>query len=137
DEKVEAVFALVGNANMELLTSLDKLEDGPAIYHARIEGSAVGMAEGWARSSGRVGVAAITSGPALTNATNALTSAARAHTPMVLITGHPADRNNHQSINQRAIAEVTGSVYFDIPNAGSALDTIQESFWTARTQKRP
>lgn len=136
DEQVGAVFALVGNANMEMLATLDTL-DGPAIYHARIEGTAVGMAEGWARSSGRVGVACITSGPALTNATNALTSAARAHTPLVLITGHPDSRENHQTFPQQSLAELTGAAYFDIPTAGAALDVIKAAFWTARTEKHP
>jgi acetolactate synthase-1/2/3 large subunit len=137
DEKIEAVFALVGNANMEMMATIATAADGPAIVNARIEGTAVGMAEGYSRSSGKLGVAVITSGPALTNATNALTSAARANTAMLLITGHPASRTNHQHLNQEALAELVGAAYFVVSSVDTALEVVHDAFYAARTQHRP
>jgi thiamine pyrophosphate-dependent acetolactate synthase large subunit-like protein len=136
DEGVRALFTLVGNANMEMLASVRSAGSVP-VYQTRIEGTAVGMAEGYARSSGRVGVAVVTSGPALANAVNALTSAARANTPLVLITGHPSSRDNHQHLHQEAVAELAGAAYLDVPDPTAVLDVVRLAFYTARTERRP
>jgi acetolactate synthase-1/2/3 large subunit len=136
DEGVQDVFTLVGNANMEMLSALQSA-GGVRIYHAPIEGTAIGMAEGYARSGNRVGVAVVTSGPALANAVNALTSAVRAGTPLVLVTGHPSSRDNHQQLHQEAVADLTGAAYFDVPDAGGVLDVLRLAFYTARTERRP
>jgi acetolactate synthase-1/2/3 large subunit len=136
DEGVQDVFTLVGNANMDMLTAL-RAVGGVRAYQVRIEGTAVGMAEGYARSSNRVGVAVVTSGPALANTVNALTSAARAATPLVLITGHPVSRDNHQHLHQEAVADLTGAAYLDMPDAAGALDVLRLAFYTARAERRP
>jgi acetolactate synthase-1/2/3 large subunit len=136
DEKIEAVFSLVGNANLEMLASLVKL-GGPPLYHGRIEGTVVGMAEGYARSSNKLALAVVTAGPALANTTDALISAVRAHTPMVLFTGHPSDRSSHQTLHQRALAEVIGAGYFEINSSNATLDTVKAAFYTARAERRP
>ncbi len=136
DEGVEKIFALVGNANMELLTAFADGGSGK-IYAANIEGTAVGMAEGFARSTNRVGVCSVTSGPGLTNTLTALTSAARASTPLVLITGHPSDPDNHQRTDQHAVATLAGAGYREIETSGSALDDVRAVFWLARTEGQP
>ena len=136
DEGVEEIFGLVGNANMELLTSFATGESG-RIYAANIEGTAVGMAEGFARSTGRVGVCSVTSGPALTNTLTALTSATRAKTPLVLITGHPSDPDNHQRTDQRSVATLAGAAYREVESAGGALDDVRAAFYLARTEAQP
>src|SRR5690606_33616619 len=73
----------------------------PAVH----EGSAVLMAQGWARVAGKVGVAAVTHGPGLTNTITALVEGVKAGTPMVLLVGDTPviDREHAQNIDQRAL----------------------------------
>ena len=136
DEGVESVFALVGNANYEIVNAFNALE-GTSVYAANIEGTAVGMADGYARATGRVGVCSTTGGPGMSNTVNALTSAARGNIPLVLVTGHSPDPDNHQRIDQRAIASLTGCGYREIEAASSTLDDVRTAFHAARTERRP
>ena len=53
----------------------------------RQEGGAVHMAEGYARSTGKVGVVLVTSGPGATNAVTGLTDALMDSIPIVCLTG--------------------------------------------------
>lgn len=136
EEGVGAVFTLLGNANMELLASLQSA-GGPKQYQGRIEGAVVTMAEGYARATGKVGLASVTSGPGLSNATNALACASRNKVPMVIITGHPADRHHQQYLHQEGLANLVGAKYIDVKSAGGALDAVKEAFFSARTESRP
>lgn len=135
-ENPGAAFTLMGNANMELLASLSEF-GGPPQYKARIEGAAVTMAEGYARTTGQVGVASVTSGPGLANATNALCCASRNGVPLVVVTGHPGERSHQQYLHQEALANLVGAGFVDVTSANKALDAVKDAFYTARTESRP
>ena len=60
-EGVRDVFALLGDANMHMATLLDSL--GKRMIHVRHEHCAVAAAMGYARKTGRTGVATVTCGP--------------------------------------------------------------------------
>jgi acetolactate synthase I/II/III large subunit len=85
-EGVEVVFGLPGGA---ILPVYDAFARGTTIRHvlARHEQGAGHMAQGYARASGRVGVALATSGPGATNLVTPIADAWMDSTPLVCITG--------------------------------------------------
>ena len=85
-EGVDTLFALMGDGNMYWATALAR-QHGARIIHARHEHSAVAMADGWARKTGRVGVATTTCGPGFTQIMTALTVAVRRGTPLIVFVG--------------------------------------------------
>src|SRR5688500_8447466 len=86
DEEVEVVFGYPGGAVLPIYDSLFKQNRLRHIL-VRQEGGAVHAAEGYARSTGKVGVVLVTSGPGATNAVTGLTDALMDSIPMVCITG--------------------------------------------------
>ena len=85
-EGVDTVFGIPGGA---ILPTYDALARGTTIRHvlARHEQGAGHMAEGYARASGRVGVAFATSGPGATNLVTPIADAWMDSTPLVCVTG--------------------------------------------------
>ena len=86
DQGVEHIFGYPGGA---VLPIYDALYEQDEVMHilARHEQGAVHAAEGYARSTGKVGVVLVTSGPGATNAVTGLTDALMDSTPLVCITG--------------------------------------------------
>ena len=84
-EGVEHVFGIPGGAN---LPTYDAIYDADLTHvQARHEQGAGHMAEGYAKASGRVGVAMATSGPGATNLVTAIADAVMDSVPTVFITG--------------------------------------------------
>jgi acetolactate synthase-1/2/3 large subunit len=85
-EGVDVVFGLPGGA---ILPTYDAFARGTTLRHvlARHEQGAGHMAEGYARASGRPGVAIATSGPGATNLVTPIADAWMDSTPLVCITG--------------------------------------------------
>ncbi|MGH3062016.1 MAG: thiamine pyrophosphate-binding protein, partial [Gaiellaceae bacterium] len=85
-EDVEVAFGIPGGA---ILPLYDAFARGTTVRHvlARHEQGAGHMAEGYARASGRVGVAIATSGPGVTNLVTPIADAWMDSTPLVCITG--------------------------------------------------
>src|SRR5688572_9813691 len=67
-EGVDSIFGYPGGAVLHIYDELWRARDRVTHYLVRHEQGAVHMAEGYARASGRVGVALVTSGPGATNA---------------------------------------------------------------------
>ena len=85
-EGVDVAFGIPGGA---ILPTYDAFARGTSVRHvlARHEQGAGHMAEGYARASGKVGVAIATSGPGATNLVTAIADAWMDSTPVVFITG--------------------------------------------------
>jgi acetolactate synthase-1/2/3 large subunit len=85
-EGVDVAFGIPGGA---ILPTYDAIARGTSVRHvlARHEQGAGHMAEGYARASGKVGVAIATSGPGATNLVTAIADAWMDSTPLVCITG--------------------------------------------------
>src|SRR5256885_12725288 len=85
-EGVDVVFGIPGGA---ILPTYDAFARGTTVRHvlARHEQGAGHMAEGYARASGKVGVAIATSGPGATNLVTPIADAWMDSTPLVCITG--------------------------------------------------
>jgi acetolactate synthase I/II/III large subunit len=85
-EEVDVAFGIPGGA---ILPTYDAIARGTTVRHvlARHEQGAGHMAEGYARASGKVGVAVATSGPGATNLVTPIADAWLDSTPLVCITG--------------------------------------------------
>ena len=86
DQGVEFVFGYPGGAILPIYDSLFKSNSIKHIL-VRHEQAAVHAAEGYAKSSGKVGVVLVTSGPGVTNIVTGLTDAIMDSVPIVCITG--------------------------------------------------
>ncbi len=89
EEKVDYVFGYPGGAVLHLYDELFKQDKVPRVRHilTRHEQGAVHAADGLARSTGRVGVALVTSGPGATNAVTGIATAYMDSIPLVVLTG--------------------------------------------------
>ncbi len=85
-EGVEVVFGFPGGAIMNVYDEIYKQDDFQHILTKHEQG-AVHAADAYARSSGKVGVAIVTSGPGFTNAVTGLATAYTDSIPMVVISG--------------------------------------------------
>ena len=136
--EVETMFGLMGDANLFMVDSFVRDCKGrfvPAAY----EGGAVLMALAYARTSGKVGVATVTHGPALTNCVTALTEGARAKMPIVLLAGDtPADNPRHlQSIDQRELVKTTGAGFEQLRTPDTVAMDVARAFYRAQVERRP
>lgn len=123
DLDVQILFGLMGDANMAYMSGWEAA--GGETVHAVAEGGAVGMADGYARSSGRLGVVTVTHGPGVTNSLTALTEAVRANSAVLLITGDTAaKRHERQFIDLRAAASLVGAEYRRVMSADHVVEDI-------------
>ena len=86
DEGLDVVFGYPGGAVLPIYDALFK-QNRLRHYLVRQEGGAVHMAEGYARSTGRLGVVLVTSGPGATNAVTGLADALMDSIPVLCLTG--------------------------------------------------
>ncbi|WP_319824837.1 thiamine pyrophosphate-binding protein [Thalassovita sp.] len=138
DHGVTTMFGLMGDANLFMVDHYVRACKGTFVPVA-YEGSAVLMAQAYAHVSGRIGVATVTHGPALTNCITALTEGARGHIPMVLLAGDTPVMNpqNLQNIDQREAVKVTGAGFEQMRSPATAAHDVAHAFYRARVEKRP
>ena len=137
-EGADVVFALLGDGNMLALAALVE-RHGARLVNVRHENAAVAMADGWARTSGRVGVASVTCGPGLTQVATALTAAVRNRTPLVLFAGDvPAGMAwNPQRIDQGHVTAATGARFIGVGTTSMLAPSIAEAFMVAARDRVP
>ncbi len=135
---VETMFGLMGDANLFMVDSFVR-EFGGRFVPAAHEGSSVLMALAYAHVSGKVGVATVTHGPALTNCVTALTEAARGHMPVVVLAGDtPVDNPRHlQSIDQRELVKATGAGFEQLRTPETVVMDVARAFYRAQVERRP
>ncbi|MCU1477008.1 MAG: Acetolactate synthase isozyme 3 large subunit [Subtercola sp.] len=140
---VEHVFTLMGAGNLRLVHHL-AADYGVQVHHLRHENTAIGAADGFARTTGEVGWCTVTQGPGFTNIFTALITAAKGSTPLVLVT---ADSSN---LDER-IAPFAGGIQgldpeimlkpLGIPviraTFDSAADDLVDAYLLARDERRP
>jgi thiamine pyrophosphate-dependent acetolactate synthase large subunit-like protein len=121
---VDHVFGVLGSGNFALANALQAA--GARYVAARHECGAVCMADGYARVSGRLGVATVHQGPGLTNAITGIAEAAKARTPLLVLaadTSAAAVRSNFR-IEQGSLAAAVGAVPERIHTPASALTDL-------------
>ncbi|HEY5302031.1 MAG TPA: thiamine pyrophosphate-binding protein [Acetobacteraceae bacterium] len=137
-EGVTDFFGLMGDGNMWLWASLCRTGRVKA-YSARHESMAVSMADGYARTTGKIGVAMVTCGPGLTQCGTSLIAAYRGKTPVVLVAGEIAKgaKNRTQLMDQRRFAEASSARFHSITSIDNMAEEIAEAFYAARLHRGP
>ena len=138
EQGVDTVFGYPGGA---ILPAYDALLDHP-IRHVlvRHEQGATHMADGYARASGKVGVAIATSGPGATNLVTGIATAMMDSIPLVCITGQvPAALIGSDAFQETDITGITLTITkhnFLVTKAADIAPTLREAFAIA-TSGRP
>ena len=136
DQGVEHVFGYPGGA---VLPIYDELFQQDKVKHilVRQEGGAVHAAEGYARSTGKVGVVLVTSGPGATNAVTGLTDALMDSIPVVCITGqvptHLIGNDAFQECDTVGITRPCTKHNWLVRNVDDLARVLHEAFYVART----
>jgi tartronate-semialdehyde synthase len=134
-EGVDIAFGCPGAAILPLYAALRRSEIRHLIV--RHEEGATHMADGWARTNGRVGVAIGTSGPAGTNMITGLYTAHADSIPMICITGQAPTGKLHQEAFQAVdIVEIAKPVTkwaVQVKEAAQAPWIFREAFRIARS----
>ncbi|MEE2522422.1 thiamine pyrophosphate-binding protein [Pseudarthrobacter sp. J75] len=134
-QHTEAVFGLMGNGNAFFTSNLTSR--GVPYVSARHEAGTVAMADAYYRASGRIALATVTYGAGFTNALTALTEAAKARTPMVLVVGEaPTIGPRPWDIDQLMVAQGLGVQTFTV-SAGNAARVTADAWATASRERCP
>jgi len=134
-EGVEVVFGYPGGANMPIY---DAMLSYP-VHHVlvRHEQGAAHMADGYARASGKVGVAMATSGPGATNLVTGIATAMMDSVPMVCITGqvaaHLIGGDAFQETDVTGITLPITKHNYLVTHADEIAEVITEAFYIARS----
>ncbi|MET8677832.1 glyoxylate carboligase [Streptomyces sp. NPDC004647] len=135
DEGVDIAFGCPGAAILPLYKAMEEV-GGIEHLTVRHEEGATHMADGWARTNGRVGVAIATSGPGATNFITGLYTAQADSIPMVCITGQAVSPKLHQEAFQAVdIVEIARPVTkwaVQIKEAAQIPWAFREAFRIAR-----
>jgi len=135
-EGVNVVFGYPGGA---ILPTYDAMTKYPQIHHVlvRHEQGATHMADGYARASGRVGVAIATSGPGATNMVTGIATAMMDSSPIVCITGQVGSKAiGTDAFQETDVTGVTLPVTkhnYLVTRPGDIARAIREAFYIAQS----
>ena len=135
-EGVDLVFGYPGGA---ILPAYDAMTKYPQIHHVlvRHEQGAAHMADGYARATGRVGVAVATSGPGATNLVTGIATAMLDSSPIVCITGQVGTgvigSDAFQEIDITGITLPITKHNYLITDVDEVAATVREAFHIARS----
>ena len=137
-EGCDTLFTLMGDANMYWTETMSR-RPGMQVVNVRHEHCAVAMADGYARATGKVGVASTTCGPGFTQIMTGLAIAARANTPLVVFAGDSPMLASYyiQQIDMGPLAVATGAHYIAMKSLDRALDNVREAFHIAALERKP
>jgi acetolactate synthase-1/2/3 large subunit len=135
EEGVSHLFTLCGGHIQNIYDGC--LDYGIRVVDVRHEQSAAHAADGWARVTGRPGVAAVTAGPGVTDAVTAVANAQRAQVPMILIGGAGpkglADKGSLQDMDHVALMRSITKWSVSVPEAARLPEYVQSAFRVATT----
>jgi len=137
---VKDAFGVLGSGNLVVTNALVRHGAGGVhFHHARHEMSAVCMADGYARVTGRVGVASVHQGPGLTNTMTGLAEAAKSRTPLLILSGETpaAALTSNFRIDQHDLVESVGAIADRVHSAKTAADDAARAYQRALTERRP
>ncbi|TCZ64407.1 acetolactate synthase 3 large subunit [Roseicella aquatilis] len=136
DQGVEVIFGYPGGAVLPLY---DALFQQNAIRHilVRHEQAAVHAAEGYARSTGKVGVVLVTSGPGATNAVTGLVDALMDSIPVICLTGqvptHLIGNDAFQEADTTGITRPATKHNYLVKDIARLAGTVHEAFYVAKS----
>ena len=136
DQGVDVVFGYPGGAVLPIYDALFKQNQLRHIL-VRHEQAAVHAAEGYARSTGKVGVVLVTSGPGATNAVTGLTDALMDSIPVVCLTGqvptHLIGNDAFQEADTTGITRPCTKHNYLVKDPNDLARMMHEAFYVART----
>jgi acetolactate synthase-1/2/3 large subunit len=136
-EGVDLIYGYPGGAIMPVYDELYKFQDKLTHILTRHEQGATHAAQGYARVSGKVGVAMATSGPGATNLVTGLADAQIDSTPMVCITGqvprHLLGSDAFQETDIIGISTPVTKWNYQITNASEIPEILAKAFFIARS----
>ncbi len=134
---VKDAFGILGSGNLVVTNAL--VRHGARFHHARHEGSALCMADGYARVTGAVGVCSVHQGPGLTNTMTGLAEAAKSRTPVLVLAGETpaAALTSNFRIDQHDLVESVGAIADRVHGAKTAADDAARAYQRAITDRRP
>lgn len=136
EEGVDTVFGYPGGSVLNIYDYLYKYKDKIKHYLSCHEQSAAHAADGYARSTGRVGVCIATSGPGATNLVTGIATAYMDSVPLVAITGNvPKDLLGKDSFQEVDITGITMPITkhnFIVKDVNELQKTIRKAFYIAR-----
>ena len=136
DQGVEVIFGYPGGAVLPLYDALFKQNRLRHIL-VRHEQAAVHAAEGYARSTGRVGCVVVTSGPGATNAVTGLTDALMDSIPVLCLTGqvptHLIGNDAFQEADTTGITRPCTKHNYLVKHVDDLARTLHEAFYVCST----
>ena len=139
DEGSDLMFGYPGGAIMPVYDALYDVEDQLTHILTRHEQGAVHAAQGFARSTGKVGVCLATSGPGATNLITGIADAQIDSTPLVCITGqvhsHLLGTDAFQETDVIGISMPVTKWNYQVTRAAEIPEAIAKAFYIARTGK--
>src|SRR5450756_1695758 len=136
EEGVEYVFGYPGGAVLNIYDELFKQEKVKHVL-VRHEQGAVHAADGYSRSSHKVGVALVTSGPGVTNAVTGIATAYMDSVPMVIISGqvptHAIGQDAFQECDTVGITRPCVKHNFLVKDVKDVALTIKKAFYLAKS----
>ena len=136
EENVDTIFGYPGGAVIDLY---DELMQSPELNHilVRHEQAAVHAADGYARVSGEVGVALLTSGPGATNGVTGIATAYMDSIPIVILTGQvPTPLIGNDAFQEVDIVGITRPCTkhnYLVNSKDELVEVMREAFHVART----
>ncbi len=135
-EGVDTVFGYPGGAVLNIYDEICKQNDFKHIL-TRHEQAAVHAADGYARATGKVGVAFVTSGPGFTNAVTGIATAYTDSIPMVIISGQVPisliGTDAFQEIDAVGISRPCTKHNYLVKSIEELPHILQEAFYIARS----
>ncbi|WP_273319578.1 biosynthetic-type acetolactate synthase large subunit [Vallitalea guaymasensis] len=136
EQSVDTVFGYPGGAVLNIYDEIYKNMDSIKHILTSHEQGASHAADGYARSTGKVGVVIATSGPGATNLVTGIATAYMDSVPMVAITGNvPVSLLGRDSFQEVDITGVTMPITkhnYIVKDVNDLADIIREAFYTAK-----
>ena len=136
EEKVDIVFGYPGGAVIGIYDALHDISDIKHIL-TRHEQGAVHAAEGYAKASGKPGVALVTSGPGATNTVTGIADAYMDSVPIVVFTGQVALKLiGNDAFQEADIVGITRPITkhnYLVRDVNELAATVKEAFYVATT----
>src|SRR5215216_5814209 len=136
-EGVDTIFGYPGGAVLHIYDELHRMRGRLNHVLSRHEQGALHMAEGYAKTTGKVGVALVTSGPGATNAVTGLANAFMDSTPLVVVSGQvPRKMIGTDAFQEADIVGITRpctKYNYLVKDVRDLAAIIKEAFHIART----
>jgi len=136
-ESVDTIFGYPGGAVLHIYDELHRMRGQLHHVLSRHEQGAIHMAEGYAKATGKVGVALVTSGPGATNAVTGIANAFMDSTPLVVISGQVPRKmigtDAFQEADTVGITRPCTKYNYLVKDVRDLAEIIKEAFYIAGT----